>query len=232
MYNYPIVNRIALVGPVYPYRGGIAHYTSHLAAHLIENGWEVKIYSFARQYPASLYPGSSDKDPSQDAIRSDADFILDPLYPWTWDKCGRRIIEWKPDLVIIPWWTTFWGFAFARLIILLNKAGIRTVLLIHNVLPHESKPWDRLITKLVFHQTNLFITQSNTQRDALLQILSLMLKFGRLLTLFMINSQAKDTAKKWHARNLTSRQLQRSSYLWGLSVNIRGCINCLNPCLY
>ena len=60
--------KVALVGPVYPYRGGIAHYTTMLARALAEKH-ETLVVSFRRQYPNWLYPGKSDRDPSREPLR-------------------------------------------------------------------------------------------------------------------------------------------------------------------
>ena len=107
--------KFVLVGPVYPYRGGIAHYTTMLAQTLAKRGSQFHVVSFRRQYPRWLYPGKSDRDPSQEPLRVNAEYLLDPLYPWTWWQTARRIAEWKPDVVIFQWWTTFWAPAFAAL---------------------------------------------------------------------------------------------------------------------
>ncbi len=163
--------RIALIGPVYPFRGGISHYTSHLANHLVTEGYPVSVFSFRRQYPSWLYPGETDRDSSLEPIRSEAQFILDPLYPWTWVKCVQKIKQFKPDLVLIPWWTTFWGFSFSFLLRTLKQNHINTAVLIHNVLPHEAKPWDRWITKETLRQTDNFIVQTTTQENRLCSIL-------------------------------------------------------------
>lgn len=163
--------RIAIIGPVYPFRGGISHYTSHLANHLVNEGYPVSIFSFRRQYPSWLYPGETDRDPSLQPIQSDAQYILDPLYPWTWTECFQQLQQDKPDLVVFPWWTTFWGFAYGYLLKRLQKAGINTTVLIHNVLPHEAKPWDRWITRETLRQSNNFIVQSTEQGARLRSIL-------------------------------------------------------------
>ena len=61
--------RLVLIGPVYPYRGGIAHYTTMLYRALQEREHQVLLVSFKRQYPRRLFPGSSDRDPSQQPLR-------------------------------------------------------------------------------------------------------------------------------------------------------------------
>ena len=47
--------KIAMIGPVHPYKGGIAHYTDLLCRALREDGNEVQLYSFKFQYPKLLY---------------------------------------------------------------------------------------------------------------------------------------------------------------------------------
>ena len=55
---------IVLVGPIAPYRGGIAQYNTALFREFVANyGTGGLCFSFSRQYPAWLYPGNSDLDP-------------------------------------------------------------------------------------------------------------------------------------------------------------------------
>ncbi len=73
--------RIVVVGPTYPFRGGIAHYTTLLVRSLREAGHDVRFYSFVRQYPRWLFPGKTDRDPSTAALRVECEYILDPDQP-------------------------------------------------------------------------------------------------------------------------------------------------------
>ena len=57
--------KIAVIGPTYPFRGGIAHYTTLLVQHLRERH-DVRLISYIKQYPKWLYPGNTAKDPSPD----------------------------------------------------------------------------------------------------------------------------------------------------------------------
>ena len=63
--------RICVVGPTYPYRGGIAHYTTLLVRHLREAGHWTRLYSFTRQYPRWLFPGKTDRDTSTMPLKVD-----------------------------------------------------------------------------------------------------------------------------------------------------------------
>ncbi|HEV8715497.1 MAG TPA: glycosyltransferase [Candidatus Binatia bacterium] len=159
-----------MVGPVYPYRGGIAHYTSSLAKAFVRSGHQLQMISYQRQYPAALYPGETDKDPSVDPARVEAQYLLDPLYPWTWRRTARAILESRPDLALIQWWTTFWAPAYAVLAHELRQST-RVVYLIHNVLPHESRPWDRWAARLALAQGQAFIVQAPHEQKRLSQLI-------------------------------------------------------------
>ena len=157
--------KVVFIGPVYPYRGGIAHFTTALADAAGKAGHEIEVVSFKRQYPKFLYPGKSDQDPSVDALSVPAKFLLDPLYPWTWEQVRKDIIRFEPDLVVFQWWTTFWAPAFGTLARGLTRAGIKSIFLIHNVYPHETRPWDQPLVTYALSATDSFITLSESQRQ-------------------------------------------------------------------
>ena len=90
--------RFALIGPVYPYRGGIAHYTTLLHKALVERGHEVLLVSFSRQYPRWLFPGASDRDPSRAPLHAlEAHYWLDSLNPFSWLATFWRIRRFAPQ---------------------------------------------------------------------------------------------------------------------------------------
>ena len=82
--------KFVMVYLIYPNRGGIAHYTSLLSRSLMDRGHELHIISLRRQYPSLLYPGNSNKDPSQSGIRLDANYDIDPISPWTWINATQK----------------------------------------------------------------------------------------------------------------------------------------------
>lgn len=138
------MTRFALLGPTYPYRGGIAHYNTLLARHLRAEH-EVLLLSFSRQYPGWLFPGKSDKDPSERPLQTEAEYILDPLNPFSWRQTLKRLRQWPPDVVIIPWWHPYFVPVWAAL-----SRGVkrlpgppRLVFICHNVLPHEQGKMSR-----------------------------------------------------------------------------------------
>lgn len=161
--------RFSLVGPIYPFRGGIAHYTTSLA-RAFSAQYPTQIISFRRQYPKWLYPGDSDQDPSQQPLTLEANYSLDSLNPFTWYQTARAIQRFQPNLTIVQWWTTFWAPAFGGLLHLLERARCPTLVLIHNVLPHEPRPWDAPLTRWAWQRSRFFVTQTPTEHARLAQL--------------------------------------------------------------
>jgi glycosyltransferase involved in cell wall biosynthesis len=161
---------ISLVGPVYPYRGGIAHHTACLAQALEQAGHGVQVISFRKQYPAWLYPGASDRDPSRQPIRTPASFVLDPFSPATWAKTAREIAA-ACSMVVIQWWVPFWGVPFAWLAQRLRQRGRRVIFMVHNALPHEPHLLDAWLVKMALLQGDAFLVHSLSERARLAALL-------------------------------------------------------------
>jgi glycosyltransferase involved in cell wall biosynthesis len=162
--------KIAIIGPVYPYRGGIAHYTASLAQALAERH-EVKVFSFKRQYPAWLYPGRSDKDPDPKAVKVSAAYTIDSLDPLSWQHTANEIRRYRPDLLLIEWWVTFFAPAFTLIAFLCRKSKIPVAFLIHNVLPHDSSFLHRPLAKITLKQGSYFIVHTSRECERLLAII-------------------------------------------------------------
>jgi len=165
------MKRFTLIGPVWPYRGGIALHTSLAARALRERGYHLQVISFRRQYPGWLYPGATDQDQSLESIKTDAEYLLDPLSPATWNHAAKVIAASNPDLVAIQWWTTFWSLPYSFLTRLLKRKGCRMVYIIHNVLPHETRPWDRWLARLALSPAQAHIVHTEEEKERLRDLL-------------------------------------------------------------
>jgi len=162
--------RIAVVGPTYPFRGGISHYNTLLCDHLRERH-EVRLFSFRRQYPRWLFPGMSDRDPSQHSIRTPNTPTLDSLNPLTWWLTAQHIVAFRPDLLILHWWVTYWALPFAVITAGVSRRGIPVLYLCHNVFPHERKPWDRFLTRLAMSRACRFIVMAKSEEQRIKDLL-------------------------------------------------------------
>lgn len=163
--------RISVIGPTYPYRGGIAQHTTLLVRHLRRAGHDVQFLSFSRQYPRWLY-GRDDKDPSQFPLKEPAEYVLDSMNPWTWYKTARAIVNYQPDLVIIPWWVTFWMIhnLIITWIIKRNRPNSKLCFLCHNVYPHERRWFDSWAVLLALSFGDYFIAHAKTEEKKITNI--------------------------------------------------------------
>ena len=130
--------RIAVLGPLPPWRGGISQYNVQLLSALGDAGARVNAYSFLRQYPRWLYPGRSDRDSSVAVPeRIEMHTTIDSLDPRTWRGTARAIAALEPDLVLIHWWTAFWALCFWTVLRRIRRDRRRIVMICHNVADHD-----------------------------------------------------------------------------------------------
>jgi len=163
---------ICLIGPSYPFRGGISHHTT-LLCRFLRVSHEVHFFSFKRQYPAWLFPGKTDIDPSRFPVQEeDTIRIIDSMNPVTWLQAAGKIIQSRPVLLIIPWWVSFWAAQFFTIAFLTRLFTETEILfLCHNVVEHESSIWKKLATKLTFSFADRFVTHSREETEKLHRLL-------------------------------------------------------------
>lgn len=159
--------RIAIIGPVHPFRGGIAHHTTLLAQASTTLGGAVSVWSFRRLYPRWLYPGSSDRDPSAVPLTFPAHYTLDSLSPLSAWRTAQAIRQWSAQVVVIPWWTTFLAPSLGLVARWVQPAPIW---LVHNVLPHEPRPWDVLLTRWAWHTARAVLAQTPAESTRALTV--------------------------------------------------------------
>ncbi len=154
--------KVAVVGPTYPHRGGIAHYTSLLAFHLSQQ-CDMRLYGFRQQYPNWLFPGRSQIDPSPKPLFDiEARRWLIPWWPLTWRRVVKDWQTWKPDRVVIQWWVPFMAPMTAWLASWARRHDIPTVFICHNVLPHERSRLDTMLVRLALSRADHLITHGKS----------------------------------------------------------------------
>jgi len=155
--------KITIIGPSYPYRGGIALFTNRLAEALVEEGHEVNIITFKLQYPGFLFPGetqfSSDKNkPNLKITRT-----INSVNPFTWWKVGNQIKKENPDLVIFKYWMSFMAPCFGTIASIIKKnKSTKIIALVHNLLPHERHFGDKLLSTYFMKNSDGFIAMSQS----------------------------------------------------------------------
>ena len=123
-------------------------------------GFDCRLFTFTTQYPRLLFPGSSqltDEPAPQDLSISRE---LSSINPWSWWRTGRRIKRLKPDLLIIRYWIPAMAPAFGTVARIARRAGVRTIALLDNVIPHEKRPMDTVLTRYFIDSMEGFIYMS------------------------------------------------------------------------
>jgi glycosyltransferase involved in cell wall biosynthesis len=154
--------RLAVVGPSHPHKGGVAAHTTTLAHHLAGAGHDVTLVSWSHLYPSRLYPGEQavpggtpDVPPFPRTVRA-----LSWARPDTWVRAGRRLRGFDAIIVVhvIP-------PVIPAHLALLRAAGSgpRSIVLAHNVLPHESRPGDRRLMEALMRRVDAVLVHSAEQ---------------------------------------------------------------------
>ena len=158
--------RIAMIGPSYPFKGGIAAYTTQFYRELVKNH-QVLFCSFRRQYPAFLYPGDSDKDPGNTGLRDETvQPTIDSINPLSWRLTSQKIANFKPDILVVPWWVMFWAPVFICIIrgVRRRSKATRIVFVCHNVIAHEPSWASALLTRLTLKHGDGFLVHSGLEK--------------------------------------------------------------------
>ncbi|TKK88411.1 glycosyltransferase family 4 protein [Herbidospora galbida] len=152
--------RVAIVGPTFPYKGGGAQHTTELAHRLARAGYDVVIESWKAQYPSFLYPGVQTIDTPEGEPYPGTRRILDWRRPDGWIACGRRLRG--ADLVILTVLSPVQVPPYLGILHGLRRRA-RVIALCHNVLPHETKPYDRPLMKALLKRVDGVLAHSEAQ---------------------------------------------------------------------
>jgi D-inositol-3-phosphate glycosyltransferase len=151
--------RLAIVGPVEPFRSGVARHTTALARALSRRAeTSVRVYSFSRQYPAILFPGDSDRASDCRAPTDlDVTYSIDSINPLTWLSTARQLRAFRPDLLVMPLWTFFLAPCSSAL---LTSVGCANIAVVHNVADHDSSRLRAALSTFAIHRADSFITHT------------------------------------------------------------------------
>lgn len=162
---------VILIGPVLPFRGGIAQHTNELL-NALEKVSRVRCVSFTTQYPKWLFPGSTDRDPEYSGhLDPRVAYVINPINPRSWKRAVDLTQEFGVDVVVIPWWTIYWAPCFYFVKWALKRRAIRLIFLCHNVIEHESSAWRRWLTREVLRGADSYVVHTLEDRKNLSRML-------------------------------------------------------------
>ena len=164
--------KIIIAGTAFPMRGGIAQYNSLMYKYFSETD-DVKVYSFKRQYPEFLFPGKTQFEQGEPAVKIPEDknvISIDSVNPFNWLSAGKKIAAENPDLLIFKYWIPYFGPCFAVISYIVkkfSKTDTKVLYICDNVIPHEKRSGDKFFTKLAFSQGDYFVVMSKTVEEDL-----------------------------------------------------------------
>ena len=153
--------RIAVIGPTYPFKGGVALHTTQLALELAQAGHRVELQTWSRQYPKLLYPGQLEYDDPSAPRFEPVHRILRWDRPRSWVQVGRYIgvsCELAAIAVVTP-------IQVPSYLIMMRAArrvnpGIAVTAICHNVMPHERRPGDETLMRRMLRSSDRVVVHS------------------------------------------------------------------------
>lgn len=163
--------KIVIVGPAFPFRGGIAETTNSLSAALTARGHDVVIAGFRKQFPKLLFPGKTQFVENKTARDLPAENLLVPWNPLSYWRTAKFISAQKPDLICFKWWMPFFGKAYFWVAKFLDaKYQSRIAYVCHNVIPHEKRFGDTMLSKMALGRSKYFLTFSRNEAQELREL--------------------------------------------------------------
>lgn len=162
--------KIAYLSTFYPFRGGIAQFNASLY-RVLEKNHSIKAYTFTRQYPESLFPGSSQYASSSDKTDKIPSIkLLDSVNPISYYRTAVKITQFNPDLLITKFWMPFFAPSLGTVSKNLKKKNTINISILDNVIPHEKRVGDINLTKYFLNQQDGFIVMSDTVKNDLIKL--------------------------------------------------------------
>ena len=162
------MKKVLVLGPAYPYRGGLAAYNERLTKEFQNEGWTAEVVTFTLQYPDFLFPGetqfSSESAPEGLKITR----MVNSVNPFNWLKVGRMIRKNGCDLVLTRFWLPFMAPCLGTICRMARKNGkTKVVSLLDNVVPHEHRIGDKAFARYFIKSVDSFVAMSQSVLDDL-----------------------------------------------------------------
>jgi len=166
--------KICLVAQVENWRGGIQQYSQNYAEALNPRA-ETCVVGYASYFPLWLYPGEIDKITEQFRQWKKEVPVFNVLKYYSLISVYKafRLITKKimADVVDIQWCTTFHAPILIPLIFLLKQfSKVAVVLTVHNVLPHETRFFDKPLCRIIYRMSDRLVVHSEKMKNDLIKI--------------------------------------------------------------
>jgi glycosyltransferase involved in cell wall biosynthesis len=157
------MTKIISLGPAHPYRGGLASFSDRLALQFIAEGHEIEIITFTLQYPGLLFPGKSQYTDGPAPAGVKITRRLNSINPFNWISVGLEIKSKKPDILLLRYWLPFMGPSLGTVARIARwNRHTRVICIFDNVVPHEKRPGDKILTHYLTGSIDGAVVMSQT----------------------------------------------------------------------
>jgi glycosyltransferase involved in cell wall biosynthesis len=158
--------KITILSVFYPFRGGIAQFSNAIFKEFSKKN-QVFALNFKRQYPNFLFPGKTQFVDSKDDLGDIESLqLIDSINPLTFIAAKNKINDFQTEVLLVNYWMTFFGIC-KGFITKRSKAKIK-IALIHNLIPHEKKNYDKFVNRYFIKQFDAFVVMSDVVKNDLL----------------------------------------------------------------
>jgi len=155
------MQKVVIIGPAHPLRGGLASFDERLARAFQQQGDDVTIYTFSLQYPNFLFPGTTQYSSEPAPTDINIKVCINSVNPFNWISVGNELKNLKPDIIVVRYWLPFMGPCLGTILRRVKKnKHTKVVTIADNVVPHEKRFGDKPFTQYFVKPVDAFITMS------------------------------------------------------------------------
>jgi len=159
------MTRIVVLGPSYPYRGGIASSNERMAYEFQKYGHEVKLFNFTLQYPSIFFPGKDQYHSGKPPKNLDIQRTLNSINPLSWIRTAKEIQKYNPQLIISRFWHPYLGPALGAV---LKRVQCQNIVVVDNAYPHEKIIGQELLVNFFLAQVDTPVVMSKSVQEDLI----------------------------------------------------------------
>jgi glycosyltransferase involved in cell wall biosynthesis len=149
-----------------PFRGGIAQFSEQLRKSLAKVR-EVDSFTFRQQYPNFLFPGQSQFEDASSTFHFPR--IVSTFRPWTYVTALFHLRRSGGTVFLTSYWMSFFGPMMGFWAAFLPKKTVK-IALIHNLVPHEKRFFDKAFNRYFLNQYDGFVVLSEAVKHAVLEL--------------------------------------------------------------
>ena len=161
-----MVKNLVIIGPAWPLRGGLSAFDEKLATLFTEKGIHTRIDTFSLQYPSLLFPGKSQYTSDPKPNKLNINVCINSINPFNWIFIGYKLLQEKPDLIIVRFWIPFLAPCLGTILSIAKKNNhTKVIAIVDNMIPHEKRWGDQIFTKYFIKNVHGFVAMSEKVKN-------------------------------------------------------------------